>query len=146
MRMDHASFQGIPSTFFGVETSLTIGEHKFMTCADFALVLMSTGAHTHLCLGSGALSSLDLTFCSPGTAVHFDWSVLPDLRGSDHYPVNLHMTAPSPTVSSPPKWITRRADWAGFSQSLAFEDQHRTPSPRAIYPSVVRPSSPHPVA
>jgi hypothetical protein len=37
-----------------------------------------------------------------------------------HYPVNLHMTTPSPVLSSPPKWIIRRADWAGFSLSLTF--------------------------
>jgi hypothetical protein len=55
--------------------------------------------------------------------VHLDWSVLPDLHGSAHYPVNLHISTPSPTVSRRPNWITRRADWAGFSQSLIFEDQ-----------------------
>jgi hypothetical protein len=40
--------------------------------ADFDLILLNTGAHTHLCLGSGASSALDLSFCSPGIAVHFD--------------------------------------------------------------------------
>jgi hypothetical protein len=60
-------------------------------CAGFDLILLNTGAHTHLCLGSGTLSALDLTFCSPGLAVNLDWSVLPDLHGSDHYPVNLHI-------------------------------------------------------
>jgi hypothetical protein len=77
----------------------------------------------YLCLGSGASSAPDLTFYSPGVALRFDRPVLPQLRGSDHYPVNFHMTAPSPTVLSPPKWIIRRAGWAGFSRSLTFEDQ-----------------------
>jgi hypothetical protein len=92
--------------------------------ADFDLILLNTGAHTHLCLGPRASSALDLTFCSPGTAAHFDWSVLPDLHGSDHYRVNLHMTTPSPAVSSPAKCIIRRADWVGLSQSLRFENQN----------------------
>jgi hypothetical protein len=89
--------------------------------ADFDLLLLDTGAHAPLCLGSGASSALDLTFCSPGVAVHVDWSVLPNLHGSDRYTVNLHMVTPNPaTVSSSPKWITKRVYWAGFSQSLTL--------------------------
>jgi hypothetical protein len=38
-------------------------------CAVFDLILLNTGAHTHVCLGSGATSALDLTFCSPDIAV-----------------------------------------------------------------------------
>jgi hypothetical protein len=89
----------------------------------FDLILLNTGAHTHLFLGSGTSSALNLAFCSPGLVVHLDWSILADLHGSDHYPVNLHISTPSPTVSRHPKWITKHADWAGFSQSLIFEDQ-----------------------
>jgi hypothetical protein len=92
-------------------------------CAGFDLILLNTDAHTHLCLVSGTSSALDLAFCSPGLAVHVDWSVLPDLHGSDHYPVNLHIFTPSPAVSRHPNWINRRTDWDGFSQSLIFEDQ-----------------------
>jgi hypothetical protein len=91
--------------------------------ADFGLILLTTGAYTHLCLGLGASYALDLTFRSPGIAVHFDWSVLPDLRGSGYYPVKLHMITPSPTMSIPPKWITEHVEWAGVSQSLIFEDE-----------------------
>jgi hypothetical protein len=41
-------------------------------CAGFYLIILNTGAHKHLCLGSGTLSALDLTFRSPGIAVHLD--------------------------------------------------------------------------
>jgi hypothetical protein len=53
--------------------------------AEFHLIL-ERRVHTHLCLGSGTLSTLDLTFCSLQLAVHCEWSPLPDLHGSDHYP------------------------------------------------------------
>jgi hypothetical protein len=85
----HTYFSGIlmPSVFFGMDTSLTTGK-QFI-----AYVQILTEAST---------SALDLTFCYPGIADHSDWSILPDLYGSDHYPVRLHEIAPSPTVASPP--------------------------------------------
>jgi hypothetical protein len=43
-------------------------------------VILNTGEHTHLFLGLAASSALDLTLRSPGIAVHFDRSVLPDLH------------------------------------------------------------------
>lgn len=92
-------------------------------CAVFDLILLNTDAHMHLCVGSGTSFAVDLGFCSPGLAVHLDWSLLLDLHCRDHYPVNLHISTPSPTVSRHPNYITSRADWVGISQSLIFEDQ-----------------------
>jgi hypothetical protein len=77
----------MPSTFFEVETSLKTGEHYFMTYAYFDLFLLNTGAHMHLCVGSGASSTLELTLCSLSIATQFDLSFLPDLNYSDRYPV-----------------------------------------------------------
>lgn len=82
----------------------------------FELVLLNTVAHTHLCLGPGTSSALDLNFCSPGLAVNFDWLVLPHLHGSE---IAHHYSIPNGV-----EWVTRHTDWAGFSQTLIFEDQH----------------------
>jgi hypothetical protein len=57
----------------------------------FDLILLNSGAHTHLCLGRGTSSAIDLTFYSPGPAVHLQWSVLADLHDSHHYMLNLHI-------------------------------------------------------
>lgn len=76
---------------------------------------LSFSMPTSLCLGSGALAALDLTFCSLGLAVHLDRSVLPDLHSGDHYPVNSHMSMPSSAVSC--------SEWASFSPSFRFEDR-----------------------
>jgi hypothetical protein len=74
----------------------------------------------HLFLGSGTLSSLDIEFCSPSVAVHLEWSVLSDVHGSDHYPVNIHISVQSQIDSRHPNWIIKRADWEGFAQSVTL--------------------------
>jgi hypothetical protein len=74
------------------------GRSVYDVCAGFDLILLNTGAHMHLCLESGTSSALDHAFCSPGLAVHLDWSVLPDLHDSDHYPINLHISTPSAVI------------------------------------------------
>jgi hypothetical protein len=57
-------------------------------CARFDLIFLNMGAVT--CLGSSL--ALDLAFCSPGIAIHLEWSVLEDLHGSGHYPISLHIS------------------------------------------------------
>jgi hypothetical protein len=86
-------------------------------CAGFDMILLSSGARTHLCLMSWTLSALDLTFCSLGLAVHLEWSILADLHGSDHYALNLHAATRFPILSRHPNWIIRHADWESFSVS-----------------------------
>jgi hypothetical protein len=76
------------------------GRSVYYVCAGFNLILLNTGTHMLLCLGSG----------TPGLAVNLELSVLSDLHGTDHYPVNLHMSTSSPKVSRHPNWVTRRAD------------------------------------
>jgi hypothetical protein len=42
---------------------------------------------THLCLGPGTSSVLDLAFCSPWLALHLEWTILSDLHDSDQCPI-----------------------------------------------------------
>jgi hypothetical protein len=60
-------------------------------CARFSVLHLNLCAVTHVNLVLGTSSALYLAFCSPRMAVHLEWSVLADLHGSDHYPVNLHI-------------------------------------------------------
>jgi hypothetical protein len=76
-------------------------------CAGFDLILLNTGAHMHLCLGSGTSSVLDLAFCNLGLAVHLDWSVLPDLHGSGHYHLNASMPRPNVSYAKPSTHLGR---------------------------------------
>jgi hypothetical protein len=59
----------------------------------FNLSLLNAGTNTHFSLASGTSSALDLTFCSPGLSTHLEWSVLCDLHGCDHFPVNVHIAS-----------------------------------------------------
>jgi hypothetical protein len=92
-------------------------------CAGFDLIILSSGARTHLCVMSGTSSALDLTFCSLGIAVHLEWSILADLHGSDHYALNLHTATRFPILSGHPNCIIRHAAWESFSQSVTLEDR-----------------------
>jgi hypothetical protein len=76
------------------------GRSVYDVCAGFDLILLNTGAHTHLYLGSGTLSTLDLAFCSPGLAVQLDWSVLPDLHGSDLHGKSAHLYTISNSIET----------------------------------------------
>jgi endonuclease/exonuclease/phosphatase (EEP) superfamily protein YafD len=89
-------------------------------CAGLKLILLNTIANTHLSLAS---SALDITSCSPCVAIHLEWSVLPDLYCSDHYPRIIHFSTPWPNKFWHLNQIIRCADWVAFSQSVILEDQ-----------------------
>jgi hypothetical protein len=88
----------------------------------FNLSLLNSGANTHFCLATGTSSALDLTFCSPGLSTPLEWSVLCDLHGSDHFPVNVHIASSRLSESRHPNWILRKADWMGFTQSVQLDN------------------------
>ena len=91
------------------------------------LVLLNTGEPTHICIAIGSTSSIDLALCSWSVALHLDWTVLSDLHGSDHFPVIIHISMPSPALEHTPHRIFGRADWIKFRASIhlsyaSFED------------------------
>ena len=59
------------------------------TFAGFDIVPPNTSAVSHLCLGSETSSPLDLALSSLGLVIHLHLSILPDLHGSNCYPVNV---------------------------------------------------------
>jgi hypothetical protein len=56
-------------------------------------------------------------FLRPSLVVHHEWSVLPDLHGTDHYPANIHVYTPCPNPSWHLNKIIKCADWVDFSVS-----------------------------
>ena len=58
---------------------------EFITKQD--LVLLNDKSSTYLHPATGSYSSLDLTMCSPGIFPCFNWKVVDDLHGSDHFPI-----------------------------------------------------------
>ena len=86
------------------------------------LFLLNTGEPTHICMATGSTSSIDLALCSLSIAPHLDWTVLSDLHGSDHFPVIIHISTPTPALEHAPHWIFARADWVKFQASLHLSD------------------------
>ena len=98
----------------------------FITKHD--LILLNDKSSTNLHPATGSYSSLDLTICSPGIFPDFNWKVVDDLHGSDHFPIQVSEVGPS-VQQCPQRWKLHKANWEQFKvhceQSIhpnAFED------------------------
>ena len=58
--------------------------------------LLNSGEMTHFYSQTGIFTAIDLSLCSPNALLDFNWRVLPDLYGSDHFPILLESTASTP--------------------------------------------------
>ena len=98
----------------------------FITKHD--LVLLNDKSSTYLHPATGSYSSLDLTICSPGIFPDFNWKVVDDLHGSDHFPIHVSEVGLS-VQQRPQRWKLHKANWEQFrvhcEQTIhpnAFED------------------------
>ena len=98
----------------------------FITKHD--LVLLNDKSSTYLHPATGSYSSLDLTICSPGIFPDFNWKVVDDLHGSDHFPIQVSEVGLS-VQQRPQRWKLHKANWEQFrvhcEQTIhpnAFED------------------------
>ena len=57
--------------------------------------------------------TLDLSICSPNIYLDFDWSVLDDLHGSDHFPVKIEEIT-STNEDHHSRWNLNKANWENF--------------------------------
>lgn len=89
---------------------------SFIELSD--LILLNTTQPTFLSSSYGTFSALDLSLCSPALYNNIDWTVLPDLHSSDHFPILIKFLALNPTHRVKPRWILDKADWLQFT-SLA---------------------------
>ena len=82
----------------------------FMTGHD--LLLLNDKSSTYLHPATGSYSSLDLTICSPEIFPAFNWKVVDDLHGSDHFPIQVSEVGPSVQQrwklhkANPPGWLS----------------------------------------
>lgn len=81
-------------------------------------LLLNTGEATFLSSTFGTYSSLDLTICSPSLYNNIEWTVLPELYGSDHFPIRIKLHNTNHNITKKPRWIIEKADWPLFT-SLA---------------------------
>ena len=99
---------------------------EFITNHD--LVMLNNKSSTCLHPATGSYSSIDLTICSPEIFPDFNWKVVDDLHGSDHFPIQVSEVGPS-VQQRPQRWKLRKANWEQFrvncEQTIhpnAFED------------------------
>ncbi|WP_195910711.1 endonuclease/exonuclease/phosphatase family protein, partial [Solemya velum gill symbiont] len=79
-----------------------------------SLCLLNDKSPTFLHSSYGTFSYLDLAFTDPSLLLDFNWKVLSDLHGSDHYPILLSHSSPISSVSAQ-RWNLAKADWTTFS-------------------------------
>ena len=86
---------------------------NFLTNSD--LFLFNDLSPTYFHPATGTFTSIDLSISSPSLALDFTWRVLSDSHGSDHFPIVLSSSEPSP-CSRPPRWKLGSADWEEFQR------------------------------
>lgn len=75
-----------------------------------SLCLLNDGSHTYLHPGYGTYSAIDISLSDPILFLDYDWSVLEETHGSDHFPLLLKYSG-QPSQEYTPRWKLNRADW-----------------------------------
>ena len=83
---------------------------------------LNTGEPTRFDVANGTFSCLDVALCSPDCLVELTWEVLPDLYGSDHFPIVITETTYTPCKGYQ-RFVTERADWKTFKALTFVADQ-----------------------
>ena len=82
---------------------------------DEGLGVLNSGDMTHFHVQNGTFTAIDLSLCSSDAVLDFNWQVLPDLYGSDHFPILLELAGSEPRPRLP-RWRLNKADWKLFTE------------------------------
>ncbi|WP_179117403.1 endonuclease/exonuclease/phosphatase family protein, partial [Solemya velum gill symbiont] len=85
--------------------------YQFIDSVNYCL--LNLPQPTFLSSSHGTFSHLDLSLAHPSLFLDFTWKVLPDLHGSDHFPILLHCNESIP-APQPTRWKLHSADWKSF--------------------------------
>ena len=77
------------------------------------ICLLNDTSFTYLHPATGNYSSLDLSMCHPSVFSDYEWSVLDDQYGSDHFPILIQNNSPHDREDYS-KWKFNKADWAKY--------------------------------
>lgn len=100
---------------------------KAMNSED--LNLLNSGDNTHFSSAYQSYSAIDVTFASPIIELSFDWAVLGDSMGSDHFPIVMTTFQGGSCDQVRPKWKLDKADWEKFDSLISnLCNQHPHPS------------------
>lgn len=82
---------------------------------DEELGVLNSGDMTHFHSQTGIFTAIDVSLCSFNIILDFNWKVLPNLHGSDHFPIVLSSAKGEPRTRLP-RWRIDKADWQLFKQ------------------------------
>ena len=83
--------------------------------AENDLCLFNDKQPTYLHSPTRNYFALDLSICSPNIYLDFDWSVLDDLHGSDHFPIKIEEIE-STNEDHHSRWNFNKANWENFME------------------------------
>ena len=78
------------------------------------MIVLNDGSHTYLHRTNNTASYLDLTVVDPSVMLDFQWSVLEDTHGSDHYPILLDSDLLDDEDTTK-RFNLKKADWDSYS-------------------------------
>ena len=99
--------------FWGEAITNTRGRTFLAWIESLDLTILNKGDPTHFHVQTGSFSCIDLSMTSPDAFMDFDWRVLDDLHGSDHFPILVDFNVHDFT-ERPAKWNFSRANWTLF--------------------------------
>lgn len=85
---------------------------------QFDAVLLNDGSPTFSNARSRTFSAIDLSVLSPNLVSRFQWNILDDLYGSDHFPIVIDTGTEKTVIYSLAKWDEKLADWTAFKSIL----------------------------
>ena len=77
------------------------------------LEILNSGDVTHFHSQTGTFTSIDVSLCTSNCLLDFRWRVLPDLYGSDHFPILMESSDSEPQ-KRPPRWCLDKANWRQY--------------------------------
>lgn len=91
--------------------------------------ILNTGSPTHFSLAYGTFSAIDLSICNPEFYPELTWETLPDLNGSDHFPIIITYLNGNNTQNTPnqtKKWKLKEANRIEFGNALRTKNHTLT--------------------
>lgn len=103
------------NTVWGSYKDSPRGDIMLQIVTDENWYILNDGAPTNIHRSSGRLSAIDLTIASQIPTRSYEWRVLEDSFGSDHFPIVVELTGNDATPNGRPRWITSKADWPKYA-------------------------------
>lgn len=107
-----------------------------------AMTVLNSGEATHFHLQTASSSAIDLSICTSNVATRFNWSVLDDLYGSDHFPLIVQEIQDEAHIAEQ-RFQEFRADWTAYERETLIPnledtlDQHTVDELVEQYNSII---------